>query len=78
MKKKSHVERFFSYLTIATVLFVLGSLLYLIFFLEITLPVKLILGLSVIVILFLFAFLYLSSRISKQTVDTLENIGKNR
>ena len=78
MKKKSPIERFFSYLTTITVLSVISSLLYSVFFLELSMFLRILMGLSVAVILILFVFLHIANKISRQTVDTLENLGKNR
>lgn len=78
MKKKSPIERFFSYLTTITVLSVISSLLYSVFFLELSMFLRILMGLSAAVIFILFVFLHIANKISRQTVDALENLGKNR
>lgn len=78
MEKKKLIERLFSYLITATVLSVFVSLLYSIFFLETSLFVRIIMGISAVLILILSFFLYIAGKISQQTVDAIENVGRSR
>lgn len=78
MEKKKFVERIFSCLISVTVLSVFVSLLYSIFFLETSLFVRIIMGISAALILILAIFLYIAGKISQQAVDAIENVGRSR